>query len=405
MTIARRSMMLSRMTVILLAAAIGWITGVRAPRAQTFGEAAFAGKGRATLTITRVMASGGEDDAEAAPIEVYARMTFGTELSAFQQGLYARSSFTMPGLDGAEGVTTVLVVDVDRSNGRRSWEPDVSGMSDDATSEDVGDGPIRARLYEVRDGESGFDARPRAGHLDLEASVVTRTAAGFRLRGWLALLDAGPDGLEDTSDDLAFDIELTLESVPSPEALAGQGTAPLPRPVGGVCDPSVCWVDAGYYDTFYGYGCSDAVVDDGSTSDGCGGEPAYSDDAEYEDSGTACEGDDSSGYDENGNPTGDSGEVACEGDDVEGDAASGCEADDSSTSSGCEGTEGDAGACGGSDAGSGCSGCEGDAAPGATGDGSTEPGPSNSPVRRADIRWVGLLMLGLAVAMQGLTKR
>jgi len=405
MMIARRSMMLSRMTIVLLAAAIGWMTGVRAPRAQTFGEAAFAGKGRATLTITRVVSGGGEGDGEAAPVEVYARMTFGTELSAFQQGLYARSSFTMPGVDGAKGITTVLVVDVDRAGGRRSWEPDVGGMSGGPAPGVAGNGSISARLYEVVDEETGFDARPRAGRLELEASVVTRTAAGFRLRGWLAMLDPGPDGLEDTRDDLAFDVELTLESVPSPEALAGQGTAPLPRPVGGVCDPSVCWVDAGYYDTFYGYGCSDAVVDDGSTSDGCGGEPDYSDDAAYDDSGTACEGDGSSGYDDNGNPTGESGDVACEGDDVEADSAGGCEADDASSGSGCEGTEGDAGACGGSDAGSGCSGCEGDAALGASGGGGAQPGHSNAPLKRADLTWVGLLMLGLAVGLQGAAKR
>jgi len=397
-------MMLSRIPVVILAAAIGWITGVRAPRAQTFGDAAFAGKGRATLTITRV---GAEVEAEPEPVEVYARMTFGTELSGFQEGLYVRSSFAMPGVDGAKGLTTVLVVDVDLSNGRRSWQPEVVGLSESAASGSRDGVSVRARLYEVDDGETGFDARPRAGLLDLEASVVTRSAAGFRLRGWLALLDAGPDGLDDTSDDLAFDIELTLESVPTPDALAGQGSAPLPRPVGGVCDPSVCWVDAGYYDAFYGYGCSDAVVDDGSTSDGCGGEPDYDDydddaDSGNTDSGAACEGDSSTGYDDNGNPTsdsGDSGDVACEGDDVEADSSGGCDSADSG--SGCEGTEAD-GACGGSDAGSGC---EGDAMPGGSGGAGPEAGPPTTPLRRADVSWVGVLMIGLAMALQRLAKR
>lgn len=391
--IGRHSKLLSRTALVLFALAVAWTTSVRPPRAQPFNDTAFSGRGRATLTLA--------DPARDPPtrVEVFARLTFATTSSSFERGLYIRSSFTLPaGFDG-DDEAVALTLDLDRSGGRKTWELFADPNAAPSGSDSVAPRPaVIARLYSAHDRAASFDARLVAGRLELEASLVTRQAASFRVSGWLELADPGPDGVADTSDDRIFDLELRLESVPSPEELAGQGSSPPPRPIGGVCDPRWCWVDGAYYQTFYGYGCGEAVVDDGSTGEGCAGEPdPYGDDGTG-DTASGCEGDDSTGWDDNGNLTyDDSG--GCDGDGPvdgpDGGSDAGCEGDTQS-GEGCESSD-SSGACTGSQGGSGCSGCEGDAAP-ANGD-----EQRGTAIRGADaggLGWIGGLLLGLAMALQ-----
>jgi len=394
--IARHSMNLSRTAIVLFGCAVAWNMGVRAPRAVSFEVVEFAGKGRATLVIDELDAGGPVTPADGEPetdggdgrfdlVEVFATLTFGTEISSFSRGLYVRSSFALP----RTGERAVLVVDLDRARDRREW-----GANETA---------LRARLYTVPEAGSGrFDARPVSGSLELEAAIVGRQAAGFRIRGWLEMRDPGPDGIDDNADDVALEVEVTLESIPTPEEIAGQPAPPPRQPQGGVCVIPWCWADDGYYDGYsYGYGCGDAEVGYDTTSDGCEGDTI--------DDGTVVVIDDGStgapGPDEVDTISGDDGcgsdstapddDPGCEGYD-DGSAGDGCDGSDSG-SSGCD----DSGGSGCSDSGgsSGCasSGCEGDTLERPEGlEEETVPGQGLS--RRAGVELVGLGLLLAALA-------
>jgi len=374
--------------------------GVRTPRAASFGNVEFAGKGRATLVIDD--SEGAEDlghqedeDADAAAderfglLEVFAKMTYGTEISAFAKGLYARSTFTFP----RTGATGVLVVDVDRANDTKDWK--------------AGDRGLRARLYTIpRGSEARFDGEPMSGSLDLEAAIVGRNSAGFRIRGWLEMRDPGPDGVVDSDDDIVLEVDLTLESVPSPEEIAGQPAPPPRQPQGGFCEAPWCWADEGYYDGYsYGYGCGDADVGYDTTSDGCEGDT-------IDDNGVGIDG--SSGGDDGGSTgapgpdevtntddgcsgeSSDSGyedDPGCEGSD-DGTASDGCDGGDSgSETSGCNDTSSSSSGCSDSGSSSGCgsSGCEGDTLErvDSTGGAIMEPYEEWLP-RKAGVELVGL---------------
>jgi len=357
--IAHRSIRLSRIAIILFGCAVGWVMGVRAPRAASFEAIAFAGKGRATLAIDEVAtapAASEEAGAAADPpfkhLEVFAAMTFGTRISAFGNGLYMRSSFTLP----RTGESAALVLDVDRAQGRTAWA--------------AGAPALRARLYTVpAGGGARFDGAPVSGSLRLEAAVVGRQAAGFRIRGWLEMVDTGPDGEADTTDDRALEVEITFESLPTPEEIAGQ-PAPAPRqPEGGFCDVRWCWTDGAYYDGYsYGYGCGNADAGYDATSGGCADDTTG-------DGTSSLVGDGTSGVFDDGT-TGSQGATGAPGTEAvstdgcgnesvdPGAQNQGCGGTDAgSQASACGGSGGDAGGCSDSGAaasGCGSSGCEGD---------------------------------------------
>ncbi len=379
---------MSRAAIVLFGCAVAWVMGVRTPRAASFDAIEFAGKGRATLVIEEQGADGvpgtgeeqpgsDEGDARFGLIEVFARMTYGTEISVFAKGLYARSAFTLP----STGETAVLVIDVDRAGGAKGWR--------------AGDRGLRARLYtNPRGDERRFDGEPVSGSLDLEAAIVGRSAAGFRLRGWLEMLDAGPDGMKDTDDDTVLEVDLTLESIPSPEEIAGQPAPPPSLPQGGFCDVPWCWTDDGYYDGYtYGYGCGDAEVGYDTTSDGCEGDTIESDPGIVidDDGSTGAPGtDDVTSSDGCASDSSDSGfqdDPGCEGTD-DGTSSDGCDGGDSS-SSGCSDT-------GGSSSGCESSGCEGDTLERGGVDGLGEPEGGLS--KRAGVELVGLALFIAAMA-------
>ncbi|MCC6624699.1 MAG: hypothetical protein IT385_25845 [Deltaproteobacteria bacterium] len=369
--------------IVALAALITGVMGVRAPRgrAVSFVDIALQGMGRATLRVE-----------ETAPLppevmsqtnEVFARLIYASELSTFGRGLYIRSSFTLP----ATQETAVLVVDVDRARGQKQWSWDSDGL--------------RARFYTLEEPDAKaprFDGTPVEGSLELEASVVGSSRAGFRITGWLALEDAGSDGVRGNDDDGAFHVELELESVPPPEEIAGQPARPVPEPTGGVCDPYWCWRDDGYYDGYwYGPGCGDAEVGYETTDSGCDadtvdddpiidGDPGvydpYAPDPYDEDAGGGCDGEttddgdsSTSGCEGSDDPSTTS-ESGCDsGDDSSSSSSSGCDDSSSSSSgSGCDDSSSSSGSgCDDSSSSSSCGGgggCEGDTlqrAPAATG--------------------------------------
>lgn len=392
-------MNLSRAAVVLFSCAVAWIMGVRAPRAASFETVEFAGKGRATLVIEDVDAdapvdtadedangSAGGGDGEL--VEVFATLTFGTEISSFSRGLYARSSFTLP----RTGERAVLVVDVDRARGKKEW-----GATEAA---------LRARLYTLPGSEGRrFDARPVSGSLELEAAVVGRQAAGFRIRGWLEMRDPGADGIDDSGDDVALEVDITLESVPTPEEIAGQPAPPPRQPQGGFCALPWCWTDDAYYDGYsYGYGCGDAEVGYDTTSDGCEGDTIDGD-------GTGVVVDDGStgapGPDEVDTISEDDG---CGSDSTVPEDDPGCEgSDDASASDGCDGGESGSSGCDDSSGGSGCSdsggssgcassGCEGDTLERSDGPDALQEAPAAGLSRRASVDLVGLGLFFAALA-------
>lgn len=376
-----RSMGWSRTAIVLFGCAVAWVMGVRAPRAGSFDEVVFAGKGRTTLVIEELGVGDDPAEEEEEPLtEVFAKMTFGTEISVFSKGLYARSTFTLP----RTGEHAVLVVDVDRNNGAKDWK--------------AGDRGMRARLYTIPTGEQvRFDGDAVSGSLELEAAIVGRSAAGFRIRGWLELRDPGGDGVRDTDDDRAFEVDVTLESVPSPEEIDGRAPPPPRRPQSGFCEIPWCWTDDGYYDGYnYGYGCGEAEVGYDTTSDGCEGEavdvdPGFEDDGTTAQPGTdevvsdGCAESDSSSYDDSGCEGSDDGSASdgCDGGDS-GDTTSGC--DDSSSSSGCSDS--------GSSSGCESSGCEGDTLEREPDHDRIEPAGS---INKAGVDLVGLGLFGASI--------
>ncbi len=376
-----RSTRLSRAAIVLFGCTVAWVMGVRTPRAASFEQVVFAGKGRTILVIEELEGDDPRDDEGEDPLtEVFARMTFGTEISVFSEGLYARSTFTLP----RTGEHGVLVVDVDRNNGAKEWR--------------AGDRGMRARLYTVPTGEQvRFDGDAVSGSLELEAAIVGRSAAGFRIRGWLELRDPGGDGVRDTEDDRAFELDVTLESVPSPEEIDGRVPPPPRRPQTGFCEIPWCWTDDGYYDGYdYGYGCGEAEVGYDTTSDGCEGEPVYDDpglaDPGFEDDGTTaapgidestsdgCSESDASSYDDSG----------CEGSD-DGGASDGCDGGDSGDASGCE----DSGSSSGCADSGGSSGCEGDTLGREPDQDRIEPA---SMINKAGVDFVGIGLFAASIA-------
>ena len=346
--IANSSGRLSRIALFLFAAAASWILGVRAPRATSFATIGLAGSGRAALTIEE---RGGEGTTESGTMEVFSRLTFASQLSSFKRGLYIRTTFIVP----RTGETAVLTVDLDRSGDRERWL--------------AGDSALKARAYIVA-GQEGvprrLDATPAAGELMLDNLAIGSNVAGFRVTGGLEMVDA--------RSAASWNIDLMLESTPTPEQGA-QEPSPDPRtPTGGVCASPWCWTDDTYYDdSYYGYGC-DSGAEYETTSDGCESDP-------MDDGSTDGVIDGGSGGDPGTVPEPVSTDGACSGESTGSDtSSSGCDdsssPDDSSGStSGCEDTStsdgssgcgdgsssSDASACGGSSDSSGCgSGCEGD---------------------------------------------
>jgi len=393
-----RNVRWQRGLIVAFAAAITGVLGVRAPRgrAVSFADIALQGTGRATLKIEEVAPL----PAEAMPqtSEVFARLVYSSELSAFPRGLYVRSSFTLPGA----GESAVLVVDVDRARGQKEWAHDARGM--------------RARFYTLERPDAKdprFDGTPIDGQVDLEASVIGASQAGFRLTGWLAFGDAGEDGVRGNADDREVHVELTLESVPPPEEIAGQPVRPTPEPTGGVCDPGWCWRDDGYYDGYwYGPGCGEAEVGYETTDSGCDADTTdddyvddpgvydpYDPDPYYDDDPGGCDGE--SSYDDDSSTSGcdstddssteGSGSGCDSGDDTSSSSGGGC--DDSSSSSSGSGCSDSGSSSGCSDSGSSScgSGCEGD---------TLQRAPTTSgAVMTGDVGWIAIGMFLSAIGM------
>ena len=142
-----------RAAIVIFACAVAWVMGVRTPRAASFETIQIAGNGRATLTIDEVGAAPiGTSEAEEdrfGHLEVFAKMTYGSEISVFGRGLYIRSTFTVP----RTGDTAVLVVDVDRRGDAKRWDAEDRGL--------------RARLYTIpKGGGVRFDGAPASGTLE-----------------------------------------------------------------------------------------------------------------------------------------------------------------------------------------------------------------------------------------------
>lgn len=402
-----------RIAIVLFACAVAWVMGVRTPRAASFETIEIAGNGRATLTIDEVGAApvgSSEDDGgdRFGHLEVFAKMTYGSEISVFARGLYARSAFALP----RSGDTAVIVVDVDRQGDARRWE--------------AGDRGLRARLYTIpKQGGERFDGAPVSGTLELEAAVVGRSQAAFRIRGWLEIVDPGADGKIDSEDDTTLEVDVTLESTPTPEEVKGEPAVPPPQPTGGFCEAPYCWVDDGYYDGYaYGYGCTDEQVSYETTDDGCTGE---TDDAVV--SGDGDVGDGSTGGPGDGDLPTDtvSDDGGCSGETTSSDgntdtAGSGCESSDdgsegsgcddgsssSSSSSGCEDSSSSSGGgCGDSSSGGGCGdtssggGCGDTSSASGCGSGGCEGDtlarPANAELK-AGVDGVGLLLFASAIA-------
>jgi hypothetical protein len=229
------------------------------------------------------------------------------------------------------------------------------------------------------------------------------------------MVDAGPDGREDTEDDRGLEIDVTLESIPTPEEIAGRPAPPPRMPQSGFCDIPWCWTDDAYYDGYgYGYGCGDAEVGYDTTSDGCegdtiddGSDPIIDDGT----GGTVSPGPDElppvDGVSDDGcsdDTTTSSEDPGCEGTD-DGSSSDGCDGGDSGSSSGCDDSGGSGGGCsdsGGSSGGCGSSGCEGDTlerepAPGEEGT-LAQPASEDARWRKASVDVIGLALFIAAMA-------
>jgi hypothetical protein len=287
--------MRARWMMVALAAATAWVTGVRTPRVKAFSAGSYSGVGRVELRLEPLSYAG-------ETLEVMAGMTFGTGISTFGQGLMVRSSFRLP----KTGETVVLVLDLDRSSGRKSWS--------------AGEPSMNARLYTQRDHQKGFDAIGVGGGVTLDAAFVREGVVGFRLVGLLELVDGGLDGLVGTEDDLRTELDLVLESTPTAEEVAG------PNAVADRCEYGDCWDDRGPsqvgctttseeddLDIEEPYaapvGCTGETDDDDSWSDeddydSWFGDDDDDDDSSWTDDDVDDNGNDSDdGFDDNGNPT------------------------------------------------------------------------------------------------------
>ena len=378
-----------RWAPVLVALVMTGLMGIRARsgRADSFASAVMAGRGRAALKITRVgtLDVGGEAQAE---VEALARLTFSSELSRFGHGLYVRTTFALP----PNGERAVLVVDLDRTRGARTWTP---GHSD-----------IRATFYTVGDdGGMEFAGETRGGSVSLEASVATSRGAGFRLRGWLEAANVGADGVRDSEDDQGFEIEFTLESQPTPEALSGAAPPPPPSVPSGTCGPPWCWEDPAYDDSLYlSPGCGDATVGYETTDDGCTSSEPVPDD------GVVVEPDPGTWPSDPGSLTVDDGSSSgCDTTSTNDDQASACEGSDDGSSSGSDGCDGgdsgssDASACDSGSSGDAASGCDA----GCTGDTLSQGAPPKRGLgaRRSGHAGFGWFAAGLFLSALGAAMR
>jgi len=288
----------SRWTMLALAAATAWVTGVRTPRVKAFSTGSYSGVGRVELRLEPLSYEG-------ETLEVMAGMTFGTGMSTFGQGLKVRSSFRLP----KTGETVILYLDLDRSGGRKSWS--------------AGDPAMNARLSTQLGDKQRFDAVAVSGGLTLDAAFVREGVVGFRLVGLIELVDAGRDAVIGTEDDLRTELDLVLESTPSAEEVAG------PNAVVDRCEYGDCWDDQGpgefgctetsEGDTLYieepyaaPVGCSAETADDDGDDDSWSDDDDnwWTDDDGLDDNGNDSDdgfddnGNDSDdGFDDNGNPT------------------------------------------------------------------------------------------------------
>ncbi len=375
-----------RWAPVLVALVMTGLMGIRtrSGRADSFASAVMAGRGRAALKVTRV---GPQDpSAEArAEVEALARLTFSSELSHFGRGLYVRTTFALP----PDGERAVLVVDLDRTRGAKTWTP---GKSD-----------IRATFYTVGDdGGMEFAGETRSGSVALEASVASARGAGFRLRGWLEAANVGADGIRDTEDDQGFEVEFTLESEPTPEALTGAAPPAPPSVPSGTCAPPWCWEDPMYDDSLYiSPGCGDAAVGYETTDDGCTSSEPLPDDS------VVVEPDPGTWPSDPGSLTvDDGGGSGCDTTSSNDDQASACEGSDDGSSSGSDGCDGgdssssDTSGCdSGSSSGDAASGCDG----GCTGDTVSQRSGRNgaSGVRRSGQAGFGWFAAGLFLSALG----
>lgn len=348
----RLGILVRRAVIVAVALSAGLALGARSPssRATPWVASEFKGPSRSVLTIQESRGSSAEISSP--PTDVYVASVYGTEISSFAYGVLVRTSFVVPDT----GDVATLIVDLNRHGSRTRWAGD-------------DDGQVRARFYIARssNGEITLDARAVSGDLRLDAIAIINDAIGFRVRGWLELVDPGPDGRLDTGDDHVVDVELAIETRPTPEAIAAGRPEPSTLPAPGFCEWPSCYEDPGYYYDPYGaeyapacghvdVGYSDYDYDDGS---GCDGEPYLDgegeelDDPEWDDEVSGgCDGSPPDEYEDvPSDGCGDTGEKATDD--------SGCESDyddSSSSGGGCESSDDSAGeGCGGSD-----SGCEGD---------------------------------------------
>lgn len=275
----------SRLVLVFIALALTWAMGVRPGRVKAFATGTFSGEGR-TLVSLRPAYDDELVDADVAT-------TFTTFGSRHREGLLIETSFELP--DSGRELT--LVLDLDRSGSRRTWQVGATHMTADLTFDGAG-----AQRDLVAVGVSG--------ELTLEAAFVREGVLGFRIAGTFTVADA---------DGRQVVVDLTIETTPSAEEVAGDWEPVDP------CAAGDCWADQGaepgctdsqaevYVEP--SVGCSDWIddiddydyddwgdddYDDSSDDDDSWYDDSYDDDS-WDDDGYDDNGNDSDDTDENGN--------------------------------------------------------------------------------------------------------
>ena len=268
----------SRVAIVLLAIAIAWVTGVRTGRVKAFTTGAFSGEGRIQVSVRPAY----DDEL----IDADVAMTYTTFGSRHGEGLVIETSFLLPETDREVS----LVLDLDRSNARRTWDSSAPNGRVELTLD--GDGDQRALI-----------ARGVAGELSLEAAFVRGGVMGFRIGGRLTVTAADGRWLE---------VVLLIETTPSAEEVAGDWAPVDP------CERGDCWVDQGAEPGCASHreeevyvepavGCASDWDDDDGWDDDSDWDDWGDDDSDWDDWGDDDwddNGNDSSdGVDDNGNPT------------------------------------------------------------------------------------------------------
>lgn len=356
----------------------------RTTQASPWVKSEFKGPGRAALTVHDSVRPNVNEPP--LPFDVFASLTYGTEVSSFGHGIFLKATFPVPHTEDK----AVLIVDIDRSSSRTRW-----------TGQDSAH--LHARYYTVaaRSGEVYFDGHSTSGELQLEKIAIAAESIGFRIRGFLEFTDPGDDRIMDTEDDGVTEIELVFETIPPPESIAAGLPEPSPLPTVDYCEWPDCYEDPGYYydpyDAYYDPSCGNSSVgysyydyDDGT---GCGGGDTVVDSSDPTDDTTDWDTDTSSGCDSTSSDSSyydDSSSDGCDSSSSSSSSSDGCsDSSSSSSSSGCsDSSSSSSSGCGGS-------GCEGD-----TFDESAPPHETQTLKLDGLLGWGPMLLLfGLVLAI------